>query len=70
MANLSELELTKLEDQGWRIVSQNPLEIEHEESGSYATNMAADILLEVLLEEDISLDEGDGEEDSQDEEDD
>jgi len=49
---LTEEERAKLEEQGWIITSESPLEIRHEESDSFASNVAAEMLIQVLLEED------------------
>jgi hypothetical protein len=49
---LSDIERAKLEEQGWEIVCESPLEIRHEESNSIASNIAAEMLIQLLLEED------------------
>jgi hypothetical protein len=51
MEILTEEERTKLEDQGWVVECESPLEIKHEESNSYATNVAAEMLIQLLLDE-------------------
>lgn len=52
MGILTEEEKIKLECQGWRIMNESPLEICHEESDSFASNVAAEMLIQLLLEED------------------
>lgn len=46
---MSEREIKKLAREGWVIECQSPLEIRHEESGSFATGLAAQIVIEVIL---------------------
>lgn len=52
MGILTEEERSRLEDQGWTLVCESPLEIRHEESDSFASNVAAEMLIQMLLEED------------------
>jgi len=52
MSILSEEERAKLEEQGWTVTSESPLEIRHEESDSFASNVAAEMLIQQLLDED------------------
>jgi len=46
---LTEEERAKLEEQGWEVRSECPLEIRHEESDSFASNIAAEMLIQMLL---------------------
>jgi len=49
---MTSLELnTLLEANGWTMECESPLEIRHDESGSFATNLAAKAVLAELLEE-------------------
>ena len=57
MGILSEEDKLKLEEQGWVVVCESPLEIKHEESNSFASNIAAEMLMDVLLEEDDTIDD-------------
>ena len=40
-----------LEEYGWTVECELPLEIRHEESGSFASGLAAKIVLDYLMEE-------------------
>lgn len=51
---MKDKEIKILEENGWIIECEHPLEIYHEESNSKATNMAAKVIIKDILENDIS----------------